>query len=30
MKIEIELNNSYEADITVDGKKFKYGYSEGC
>lgn len=26
MKIEIELTNSYEADITVDGKKFKYGF----
>lgn len=32
MKIEIEFNSSYEADITIDGRKMKYGYSgaEGC
>ncbi len=29
MKIEIEFNNSYQADLTIDGRKLKYGYKHG-
>lgn len=32
MKIEIELKGSTEANITIDGRKMRYGYkaSAGC
>ena len=29
MKIEIEFESSYEADITIDGRTLKYGYQNG-
>lgn len=29
MKIEIEFNSSYEADIVIDGRKMTYGYKDG-